>query len=207
MKSFMFLVFAFLAVAFYEMSGGADFEPRGLRVASPGPEAQPAESADESRLREARAETRPETVPAVRRAVRAEPIPVRDLRVENPQGVVRVSYKNGGFVLSPENRAAQVTSNARDISLVSLEQSPGLLGQPVAALGAPTVAEPRDVRAVAGSRVNLRSGPGTGYGVLETLAGGTEVEVLDSARGWLRLRPLDGGPVGWMAASLVTGAG
>ena len=62
-----------------------------------------------------------------------------------------------------------------------------------------------DIRTVAGSRVNMRSGPGTNYAVLDTLDGGTEAEVLEvDATGWARIRLQDTGTIGWMAERLLS---
>ncbi len=55
------------------------------------------------------------------------------------------------------------------------------------------------------SRVNMRSGPGTGYAVLTRLGKGDSVEVLsDTGDGWLKLRVVDTDRIGWMADFLVT---
>jgi len=64
-----------------------------------------------------------------------------------------------------------------------------------------------DLREVAGSWVNLRSGPGTDYGRLTALPAGTSVEVLEvDASGWARLRVVDSDQTGWMAERLLTDA-
>lgn len=66
------------------------------------------------------------------------------------------------------------------------------------------VAPALDVRRIVESRVNMRNGPRTQYSVLSRLTSGDEVVVLaDSGDGWLKLRAIDGGQVGWMADSLV----
>jgi len=66
-------------------------------------------------------------------------------------------------------------------------------------------ATPLDIRAVAGSRVNMRQGPGTNFSVLDTLDGGTEAEVLEvNANGWARIQVLTTGQTGWMAERLLT---
>ena len=67
-------------------------------------------------------------------------------------------------------------------------------------------AEPNvDMRFVAGTRVNMRSGPGTTYAVLDTLDGGTAAEVLEvDATGWARIRLPDSDRIGWMAERLLT---
>ena len=62
-----------------------------------------------------------------------------------------------------------------------------------------------DVRNVTGRSVNVRGGPGTNYSVVNRLVRGDQVEVLeDPGDGWVRLRPVGGGPVGWMADFLLS---
>ena len=61
-----------------------------------------------------------------------------------------------------------------------------------------------DLREVAGTRVNMRDGPGTIYPVIARLHLGQEVEVLDdSGTGWLRLRTTEGRVTGWASKSLI----
>ncbi|WP_428926647.1 SH3 domain-containing protein [Marinibacterium sp. SX1] len=63
----------------------------------------------------------------------------------------------------------------------------------------------RDIRSVNGSSVNMRNGPGTNYSVLARLGRDAKVEIIaDPGNGWVQLRPLQGGPVGWMADYLLT---
>jgi len=62
-----------------------------------------------------------------------------------------------------------------------------------------------DLRAVAGSRVNMRSGPGTTFDVITTLDSGTQLEVLSvNAEGWANVSTVDRGVQGWMAERLLT---
>ena len=64
-----------------------------------------------------------------------------------------------------------------------------------------SVAERRDIVAVTGSSVNLRAGPSTGDAILTALARGREAEVMgDAGDGWARIRVLDTGVEGFMAA-------
>ena len=54
---------------------------------------------------------------------------------------------------------------------------------------------------VSGSRVNLRSGPSTGNGVVDSLVRGTLVEQIgDPVNGWVELRDVATGATGFMAA-------
>ncbi|WP_375691674.1 SH3 domain-containing protein [Pseudooceanicola sp. LIPI14-2-Ac024] len=72
------------------------------------------------------------------------------------------------------------------------------------ATAAPAAADPRDMRRVTGTRVNMRNGPGITYGVLAQLVEGETVEVLrDGGNGWVKLRTEESGRIGWMAASLL----
>jgi uncharacterized protein YgiM (DUF1202 family) len=62
-----------------------------------------------------------------------------------------------------------------------------------------------DIREVAGSRVNLRMGPGTGFDVITTLDGGTKIEVLTvDEDGWANVSTVDRGIEGWMAERLLS---
>ncbi|WP_283643996.1 SH3 domain-containing protein, partial [Marinovum algicola] len=93
---------------------------------------------------------------------------------------------------------SSLVCTADAVALAVAEAVTGLPGQDAA---------PRDLRSVNGSRVNLRDGPGTGFGVLGTLARGTEVEVLeDPGAGWVRLQVVPEGQIGWIADFLLDGA-
>ena len=63
------------------------------------------------------------------------------------------------------------------------------------------------IRRVNGSRVNLRMGPGTDFGVVSSLTRDTAVEILsDDGTGWVELRDIETGLTGWMADRLLTPA-
>lgn len=58
--------------------------------------------------------------------------------------------------------------------------------------------------AVATTSANVRSGPGTGYGVVDTLAPGEYVSITGQAGSWCRVsKP---GPDGYVACYLLTGS-
>lgn len=66
-------------------------------------------------------------------------------------------------------------------------------------------AEP-DLRVVTGSLVNMRDGPGTEFGVVTKVAGGTLAEVIEvDPTGWARIRLVDTEQTGWMAERLLAG--
>ena len=61
-----------------------------------------------------------------------------------------------------------------------------------------------DLRRVRGSRVNMRGGPGTSYGVLMVLPRDREVEVLrENGSGWVKLKDSETGRIGWMASKML----
>lgn len=59
--------------------------------------------------------------------------------------------------------------------------------------------------AVSTTSLNVRSGPGTGYGVVATLAPGEVVNIGAESNGWCQIRwP---GPNGWASCAYLTGSG
>jgi hypothetical protein len=71
---------------------------------------------------------------------------------------------------------------------------------------APKVEAPQiELRFVAGNRVNLRRGPGTDHQVVDTLARGTQAEIIaQNDLGWAQIRLIESGQTGWMAARLLS---
>jgi hypothetical protein len=115
-----------------------------------------------------------------------------------------------------ETTTLNLTPAVTQISLETTTQpevsaTPAVVEELVVAVEEPAVeAEPTpvasalDLRAVAGSRVNMREGPGTNYGVIDTLTGGTEAEVIEvNADGWARIRLIGTNQTGWMAERLL----
>ena len=129
-------------------------------------------------LVKAKAEIAPEEEPLVVETAVVEPEPVVEEPVENVQ---RVSYRVDPVLVS--------TATPRSEPSVE-EQSP--------ATGA-------DLVQVAGEWVNMRDGPSTDFGVLDTLPRGTQAEVIDrDGTGWAQIRIIESGAVGWMAEHLLS---
>ncbi len=213
MKRFILVSFAFLAAAFYQMSGGADFEPRvetiplaaSIKVTESRPLAQP--MSKPGQVQAASLIARPAVVLSA-----PNPAPVTFVQPSKPvveTAVVRVQGT------SP---ASGIRPFAQPLVLASLEQ--GLAGlttiapvpapEPVAIVATPVVTPvvtPADIREITATRVNMRDGPGTTYPILTRLTLGHEVEILDApGNGWLRLRTLPEQRIGWISASLVSKA-
>ncbi|EAQ04098.1 hypothetical protein OB2597_08149 [Pseudooceanicola batsensis HTCC2597] len=191
MNKFIFLTFAFLAWAGYEMSGGADFQPT-QRVAASEPDAdiapEPVQVSSRSPRPEADAEA--ERAPA--------PMPE----------VARASFSQASFDLRrpDEEELASVDPAVLASFGGVLETAP----DPETLDPQPAVVKPEpapDMREVSGNRVNMRNGPGTNHSIVARLSRGDSVEVLaEPGNGWLKLRVGDTGRVGWMADFLVTAA-
>lgn len=57
--------------------------------------------------------------------------------------------------------------------------------------------------ATATSSVNVRSGPGTGYGIVDRLSPGEYVNINGQSNGWCRVSK--SGPDGWVSCAYLTG--
>ena len=175
MGKFMIVTFLVLGAVFYQMSGGADFEPElrapraiaqtDLAPAAPADGGVQVTRADTASLIEI-------APPAAAPAPVAEPVVFTPL----PAGEVIITP-------APDAAPAQVTETAAPVT-----EQPSL-----------------DLRLVAGDWVNMRSGPSTAFDVLDTLPRGTEAEVVEvNADGWARIRVTDTGQEGWMAERLLS---
>lgn len=214
MKSFIFVSFAFLAFAFYEMSGGADFQPP-VAPTPPMAESQtavaPTPSANSQPVQAATLVASPAITPVDDVLPPAVVAAVGDPAIQAAADLEQIGTSFGqGLTLFPDSDPI-----AQPLMLASLEQGvAGLRDAPVTGVEpvlpqvAQPVTPPADIREVRGTRVNMRDGPGTIYPVIMRLTLGKEVEVLgESGTGWLRLRVLPERTTGWVAASLISKAG
>ena len=205
MKRFILLSFGFLGWAFYEMSGGSDFESRSDQMArlNPKPAVQMAET------------TEPEVIKAA--FVDTDP-PLND--ADNDVTRISLNLTTLQDVLGETDVAAPETMVATNINpdsgvpqnvgtVTSSMDTPAIIPSLIAPNDGITIAliqAQGDIRKVSGNRVNVRGGPGTDFGVVTKLGRGSEVRVvLDNGDGWVKMQPLDGSPEGWMADFLLTG--
>lgn len=208
---FILLSFVFMGLGFYELSGGNDFNPEAARIA-----------AIEARV--AREELRKAELPqaVVLTAEAVEAAPARRVEENIEDTVTRGELNLVSFasvVADPAPAPTQATNWAPQDQIaddpepiaisalaetVAEERSIVFPGTVIGAASG-SAEDKADIRAVTGSLVNMRSGPGTGYDVVGQLSQDTQVEVLgDSGTGWVELRPVDGGPTGWMADFLLS---
>ena len=213
---FVMLSFVFLGWTFWELSGGSEFEPRGVREAKPEkvtsvarPDPKPIVEVSAATLVAKPAVTEASFKAAQKPEPAAETVEDELTSEQKLAQLARIrATLGGGLSLFPGD-------SGKTLTLASLEQGAASFKtvaapEPEADLPqaepepAYTPPEP-DLREVAGTRVNMRDGPGTNYPVITRLNIGHKVEVLDeSGDGWLRLRVLPEQHVGWIASSLIS---
>ena len=201
MKRFILLTFGFLGWAFYEMSGGADFEPKNAQMAA-----------------STATENEPKQV-----VVADEPAPADPIQIKKVTKTTPVDTTPPGFddtAKADETRRVSLNLTTEAAKKVPVTYVPVNPGNTTASDDTPAIIPslivPNDpgiaqvpvggnIREVTGSSVNVRGGPGTDYGIVTKLGRGDTVEIIqDNGDGWVRMRPLDGGPEGWMADFLLT---
>jgi hypothetical protein len=217
MKRFILMTFAFLGVGFYELSGGSDFDPDAARLSAMETRQQLELARNEGRDISVAARNPSAKPPASPRAQDAGPAPRTTLNLvsydtvmtagdddraappaTSPLPVPAPLATESGDAVDPDTRPIRV--NVLDGAGTGITFA-GLSN----AASSADVVMPRDIRIVTGTLVNLRSGPGTNYEVVDQLARDTEVEVIsDQGNGWVELRAVDGQTTGWMADSLLT---
>lgn len=235
MTRFILLTFGFLAWAFYEMSGGADFEPARQKYAQQIAAAEQlaqqkaaAEAAQTERDQAMMAQLLPSTdeteaeSAAPQRSVSVSLTSMQATTANGPKAVSAPQPRNAALVSASTDQVpvnvdtGNAVANtpaiipslidpndtgavAIDDGIDSDEDLNGVITSTVAATAV------TDIRTVTGSRVNVRGGPGTEHNIVSRLEQGDAVEVLqDTGQGWVRMRPIDGGPEGWMADFLLT---
>lgn len=195
MVRLILVTFAFLGWAFYELSGGSEFEPASTQL------------------------TNIKVDPLKPVVATSDKVVAQDESVE----VTRVSLNLTSVEDVLEGRAAvpvnlpQQKTLAPETTTAGQGDSVTLIPSLVA--GADAVVEPQpaavitqtasvsfvETRTVAGNRVNVRGGPGTTFGVVGRLVRGDEVEILeDTGTGWVRFQAVNGDTQGWIADFLLT---
>ncbi|MDA5557649.1 SH3 domain-containing protein [Shimia sp. MMG029] len=212
MNKFVVVSLGLMAWSFWELSGGADFVPKSKRVAQ-----SPVSKVDEVLAVKDAHPAVTEQLPIVKvtqsaslstetqvvSAANPAPKPAPEssaISSTSTQPVVNVSSLATGLT-SFATPGTPVFDLTPAVALTAIEDT----AIPASAEVQPTVA--RDLREVRATRVNMRAGPGTSFGVVTVLDRGRPVEVLDQNNGgWLKLRDTETGQIGWMAARMVTAA-
>ncbi|SHI56037.1 SH3 domain-containing protein [Wenxinia saemankumensis] len=182
MNRFIIASFLFMGVAYYEMSGGSDFIP----------------------------ETRSGDIAAAPQAQTAPVLPVREASIV-PVVSTSSSATAAGMDTAGEARivpaslgAAPAPAPAADRSPLSPEQMANitpvftsLSESPDGSASVPI--EDLNVARVDANRLNVRSGPSTGNGVVDQVSRGMEVAVVETVDGWSLIRIEGDGVEGWVA--------
>ena len=193
MPKFILLTFGFLGWAYFEMSGGTDFEPgwwleAEAATTAPGDAVETEELV--ARAASGAAELTQVAAPADDTSTEGDNIELASLETS---------------VTDAALTAVATRPEPRTLGLDIARRDPERAIAPETARTEEAAPAP-DLREVSGSRVNLRQGPGTRHSVLTQLTGGTEVEVLRQEGGWVKLRVAETNRIGWMADYLVTAA-
>jgi hypothetical protein len=171
---FIFLSFAFLGWAFYEVSGGPDFQPR---------------------------------LSAALAAVEEQRTYATPLTQNSPPSVADETYSapsETGLIVT-RMIVADETVPGRGVTTYSMTNNTLPHGRKLT-FSLPAVGESSpQIRRVLGSNVNMRTGPGTQFVVVDNLPLDSRVKLLDgSIRGWVKLRSLDSGRVGWIQRRFIS---
>ena len=184
MWRFILVTFGFLFFAFYELSGGADYAPKdGSRQSVA---AERAQAAEQKRLAFLQAKPREKA-----------PLPVAAEVITGGDDTVVLASAGGSALPLPKPSAVTL-----DQAVIDVAKAENLTE--VAASASTNTAFGDDIREVTGGRVNLRRGPGTNFNAVGRLTHGEQVLVLSEENGWVKLRVLETGRIGYMADFLVS---
>ncbi|MEM6304855.1 MAG: SH3 domain-containing protein [Pseudomonadota bacterium] len=212
MKRLILLTFGFLGWAFYELSGGSDFESASDRQArlNPAPEVVVTEVADSQEAQTTETQTAevvdtdpPQTTEVSRVSLNLTTL--QDTVEAANDALEEVSTPEVVANIDPDTGVAiNTTSSADTPAIIPSLILPNDTGAPLTQ-NEEVASVAGDIRTVTGDRVNVRGGPGTDFGVVFRLLEGDAVEVLeDNGSGWVRMRSVSGGDEGWMADWLLT---
>ncbi|MGC3938381.1 SH3 domain-containing protein [Roseobacter sp. EG26] len=207
MKRFILLSFGFLGLAFYEMSGGSDFDAAAARDAAILARSGTIETAELPRITTAQATVPSDEAgePSVTR-VALNLTSLEEVLTDEPAAATEAEPEPTPQPFAPSVEQFDITpvGFGEDAEVATVLPSIIFSGSSSQASSS-AVTTPQDIRLVNATAVNMRGGPGTNYGVVTRLDRDTQVEVLrDDGTGWVKLRPVAGGPEGWVADFLLS---
>ena len=194
MGKFIAIAFLFLALAFYELSGGADFDSdalRSRRVEAGSIKQGLPKITDVGVTDEAPEIVAEETLTNL----------VSDKKFDSTVSAVLIENAIDIEVTQASLFIETKDENTSSIILPSLIEQP----EAIDALSSTQGSDVLDVRTVTSNSVNVRGGSGTKYDVVGRMTRGAEVEVLiDDGNGWIEMLSMDGDTFGWMDISLLS---
>lgn len=191
MWRFIVVTFGALFLAFYEMSGGADYQPaEGSRQALAAA-AQVAEAPKSLALRTS--SSRPTAARALAPSGTNKPV------VGQAPSQQALSGGSENLVLASAGGRAGPQPAKPAATLTALKPVSPLKANTLTAL------KPKqDLRQISGNSVNLRRGPGTRFNVVGRLSRGDSVQVLSQEGTWVKLRVTESGRIGYVADFLLS---
>ena len=179
MWKYLFLCFVMLGWAFFELSGGQDFEPALAtsvsEVVAPSDDVDPID----------RSFDREEVARAATNALRSIEFD------DHAEAAVPVNVVTDAALwkVSADTETSAIIENILEDVV------------PVVAAAVPS---DENLYAVSVNRANMRNGPSTRNGVIAKLERGTAVQLLPSSSGsWVKLRVVETNRVGWISKKLL----
>lgn len=197
MWRFVLVSFVLLAVAFYELSGGSDYEPAPnslqvqARLERSKPKAQP-----DSEMQEEQQRTLAEV------EVIMEQLSETEAETEQLSITLATARTDGPSLFQAE--AERPKSELLDLQLATPQEDAFAIQAAIAAAIGDFEVDPSQLRWVKENVVDLRSGPGLTFDSVMQITKGTEVAILeDPGHGWLNVRVMDSYQTGWVAEWLI----
>ncbi|MEL6170819.1 MAG: SH3 domain-containing protein [Pseudomonadota bacterium] len=216
MWRFMLVTFGFLAIAFYHLSGGADYEPSDNSIQAHKAQPSPVKV---STLNASGGAEEAINAPLINppkepftNAVKRE---VTLISIDNSEEQSSPAFKSERIEVSFDEAEVEAAIeqikdlqdlNAQGAIAIFSQQEEELVLRTKQVVETPPVASTsQDLRYVIGDIVNMRSGPGVQYAKISALTEGTLVDVLRApGNGWLELQVITTGQTGWMADWLIS---
>jgi len=198
MWRFLVVAFPVMGWSFYELSGGASYEPaensiqvRGLPNRTPPPA--------ELERPGARSRTLAEVEAMMDQLDREED----ETETDDLALTLAAIERDGPGIIAAEASRPKAELLAMDIEEPTQESAADIDAAVAAALGDVSV-DAAQLRWVKENVVDLRTGPGLTFDTVTRITKGTEVAVLDDpGHGWLNVRVMDSYQTGWLAEWLV----
>lgn len=201
MNRFVIVALLLMAWAYWELSGGADFEPERRDIAEAAPEALTPETATPAPEITPQPEAAPEveTVSESSPAAGPEDQPDDDMATEStpdPARPIEHSFDENPLTATPEPPSETMPEDTPETAPESAETAPETTPDAAPATGG-------NLHVVTGSTVNLREGPGTGFATMGQVTEGMILDVLEIRDGWAYVALQDRVEQGWMSASFL----
>ncbi|WP_165606591.1 SH3 domain-containing protein [Yoonia litorea] len=173
----------------FQLSGGADFEPRERVTYTEAPWA-PLEISERNLVRRASVDAPTETTP-----------------VAAGFQILPTDYVYVPAIPSAPVAAERETASNVILASVPVEETTTSSNIRMKAVRPAANEALQDLVQVSGNGVNMRTGPSTAYAVIDTLPLGQEAIRLSTEDGWSQIRVIETGEIGWMSSRFIASNG